>query len=423
MARQGRTVLLLALATLAVQQLAVAAATAEEANPLKQLKVSFGRKLLQPFTLALQPITRVTSNAGRVTEKRIIANNNDVVAPQASGGSLLDTDPLVQEAITAQARSAIGSTNMDFGGVTKGTYQATGQSDQSTASTRTAADARSIGMPFSGRTASRVSEGSNSLAQRRIAPAGPIINTTEAERPRFVGPGDNRPLGAWEILAATGLDYTFAGDYDYSVFKALRADATGIATPKTYDYDYGQIQAIPQSAVTVGRTSTQLDNDVGRGAAFARMNHVAQAANAVARGNVRASGLWGTTAARANNDIFGRTPVFVPPNPFEQTGAGAASAIRGTTWKGAQRPAVALSSGNAGTTVSRNYISGGASDQINYVGATQSSNVRSENIALGSNENIDFNFGRRRRLAAAAQRRRLQGSQRGSGAALGCRRQ
>jgi hypothetical protein len=38
---------------------------------------------------------------------------------------------------------------------------------------------------------------------------------------------------------------------------------------------------------------------------------------------------------------------------------------------------------------------GGASDQINYVGATQSSNVRSENIALGSNENIDFDFGRR----------------------------
>lgn len=42
------------------------------------------------------------------------------------------------------------------------------------------------------------------------------------------------------------------------------------------------------------------------------MNHVTQAANAVARGNVRASGLWGTTAARANDDIFGRTPVFVP---------------------------------------------------------------------------------------------------------------
>jgi hypothetical protein len=45
-------------------------------------------------------------------------------------------------------------------------------------------------------------------------------------------------------------------------------------------------------------------------------------------------------------------------DPFEQTGAGAASAIRGTTWKGAQRPAVAYSNGNAGTTVSRNYISG-----------------------------------------------------------------
>jgi hypothetical protein len=45
-------------------------------------------------------------------------------------------------------------------------------------------------------------------------------------------------------------------------------------------------------------------------------------------------------------------------DPFEQTGAGAASAMRGTTWKGAQRPAVAFSSGNAGTTVSRNYLSG-----------------------------------------------------------------
>jgi hypothetical protein len=65
---------------------------------------------------------------------------------------------------------------------------------------------------------------------------------------------------------------------------------------------------------------------------------------------------------------------------------------------------------------------GGASDQLNYVGANQASNVRSENVALGSNENIDFDFGRRR-LAAAAQRRRLQGSQRGSGAALGRRRQ
>jgi hypothetical protein len=67
-----------------------------------------------------------------------------------------------------------------------------------------------------------------------------------------------------EILAATGLDYTFSGDYDYSIFKALREDATGIATPATYDYDYGQIQAIPQSAVATGRTSTELDNDVGR---------------------------------------------------------------------------------------------------------------------------------------------------------------
>lgn len=69
---------------------------------------------------------------------------------------------------------------------------------------------------------------------------------------------------ATEVLAATGLDYTFAGDYDYSIFKALREDATGIATPATYDYDYGQLQAIPQSAVATGATATNLDNDVGR---------------------------------------------------------------------------------------------------------------------------------------------------------------
>jgi hypothetical protein len=71
-------------------------------------------------------------------------------------------------------------------------------------------------------------------------------------------------LPATEILAATGLDYTFAGDYDYSIFKALREDATGVATPATYDYDYGQLQAIPQSAVTTGSTATNLDNAAGR---------------------------------------------------------------------------------------------------------------------------------------------------------------
>jgi hypothetical protein len=93
MARQRRTVLLLALAAVAVHHLAVSAAAAEEPSPLQeQPKISFGRKLLQPFTLALQPITRVTSNAGRVTEKRIIANNNDVVAPAVSAGSLLDRE-------------------------------------------------------------------------------------------------------------------------------------------------------------------------------------------------------------------------------------------------------------------------------------------------------------------------------------------
>jgi hypothetical protein len=94
MARKCRAVLLLALAAVAVHQLAVVAA-AEEANPLEQPKFSVGRKLLQPFTLALQPITRVTSNAGRVTEKRIIANNNDVVAPQVSSGSLIDRESLL----------------------------------------------------------------------------------------------------------------------------------------------------------------------------------------------------------------------------------------------------------------------------------------------------------------------------------------
>lgn len=71
-----------------------------------------------------------------------------------------------------------------------------GRSDRRSASTRTAADARSIAMPLSGRTASRVAEGSNSLAQRRIAPAGPANFTTPNPR-AFVGAGDNRPLGAW----------------------------------------------------------------------------------------------------------------------------------------------------------------------------------------------------------------------------------
>jgi hypothetical protein len=66
------------------------------------------------------------------------------------------------------------------------------------------------------------------------------------------------------VLAATALDYTFSGDYDYSIFKALREDATGIATPATYDYDYGQLQAIPQNAIATGRTSTTLDNEAGR---------------------------------------------------------------------------------------------------------------------------------------------------------------
>jgi hypothetical protein len=80
-------------------------------------------------------------------------------------------------------------------------HPCSGRSDQSTASTRTAADSRSIAQPLPGRTASRVAEGSNSLSQQRIAPAGPLTPVPEGA-PRFTGPGDNRPLGAWGELAA-----------------------------------------------------------------------------------------------------------------------------------------------------------------------------------------------------------------------------
>lgn len=43
---------------------------------------------------------------------------------------------------------------------------------------------------------------------------------------------------------------------------------------------------------------------------------------------------------------------------------------------------------------------GGASDQLNYVAATRWSAARSQNIALGSNANVDFDVGKRRRATA-----------------------
>lgn len=56
---------------------------------------------------------------------------------------------------------------------------------------------------------------------------------------------------------------------------------------------------------------------------------------------------------------------------------------------------------------------GGAADQLNYAQGTKQVAVRSQNVALSGQENIDFDVGRRRRLQATKQRghnarRRLQ---------------
>jgi hypothetical protein len=47
---------------------------------------------------------------------------------------------------------------------------------------------------------------------------------------------------------------------------------------------------------------------------------------------------------------------------------------------------------------------GGASDQLNYAQGTKQVAVRSQNVALSGEENIDFDVGRRRRLQAIKHR-------------------
>lgn len=44
------------------------------------------------------------------------------------------------------------------------------------------------------------------------------------------------------------------------------------------------------------------------------MSTAATAYNSVARGAVTTAGIWGNTAARFNDDIFGNGTVFVPPS-------------------------------------------------------------------------------------------------------------
>ncbi|KAF6266353.1 hypothetical protein COO60DRAFT_1456659 [Scenedesmus sp. NREL 46B-D3] len=224
---------------------------------------------------------------------------------------VMSVDPLVQDQITATAERVprTGATNLNFGGVSKRTYQMTLRTDRSSASTSTAGDVRAIAHP-----------------------------------------------------------------------------------------------------------------SFGRAAAFVRSNLVTQAPNAVAEGKALSSALWGVTSARNNDDIFGAQPVIQPaaggqlPNqvslmlalpcvarllvPYRQSGAAHAALLRGTTYKNAQRPAFAMRTGNAGTIVSRDGTTGGASDQLNYVAATRWSAARSQNIALGSNANVDFDVGKRRRAAA-----------------------
>lgn len=71
------------------------------------------------------------------------------------------------------------------------------RTDRTSASTTTAGDVRTISGPISGRSGARVVERSAALAQHRIAPAGPVVNSTAEQRPRFVGQEDYRFLGAW----------------------------------------------------------------------------------------------------------------------------------------------------------------------------------------------------------------------------------
>lgn len=69
---------MLVLAESAVQLIAVAGAAAAAAADVPQLTameqphLANGRKLLQPFTLGLPPITRASDCAGSISENRIV---------------------------------------------------------------------------------------------------------------------------------------------------------------------------------------------------------------------------------------------------------------------------------------------------------------------------------------------------------------
>jgi len=67
-----------------------------------------------------------------------------------------------------------------------------------------------------------------------------------------------------EVLGSATLDYGFAGDYDYSLITALVDDNSFVANVGTYDYDYGQVRLIPETAVVTSRTRTNLNNDADR---------------------------------------------------------------------------------------------------------------------------------------------------------------
>lgn len=67
------------------------------------------------------------------------------------------------------------------------------ENDRTAGRTDTAADARSISQPGSGRTASKLNDISLSLAQNRIQDAG----TPPGPDNRFEGPTDDQQLGAW----------------------------------------------------------------------------------------------------------------------------------------------------------------------------------------------------------------------------------
>lgn len=59
----------------------------------------------------------------------------------------------------------------------------------------------------------------------------------------------------------TARDYGWSGDYDYTLVTAIVDDASGRANPGTYDYDYGTINPIPETAVTTGRSSTNVKRE------------------------------------------------------------------------------------------------------------------------------------------------------------------